>query len=505
MTRCLTFKVRASIIRRELRRAVTAIALTLACGAAAVACRYTVRDIGFVDLRGPEYVVVVRGAQARSLIAPLQERLKDSNVRCVLESDVRATESAESRLAQATGSLVLLDAEGRALTLLDDTESLEIEDAKQAIDEALFTPTIDRIAEASCDSFAQMVLISGSNPESNQVAADIMREAEQALRRIEPLLPRPLQYPVKSITVASAQRAEERAFVWSLGLNPDEFAEPVLVVVYGRGRLAGPPMVGDQIELRETLAQLALVGESCECETDRAWLQEKVIPIDWPKDLRANSADLLGFDPESPLVQAEVTRIVSRGPSSDERSGRGQNSGSDDIERLLLGYEETQLQPLDSDIGGGAEAGPVNAAGTNSGTTSGVKATVETGEGWDFDESHDGDQLASNADPSPNDSAQVAADPQAEVPIAPSESMTLDTNASNSDLTHGVAGDETASGEPSRSGMKGSSVANAKGAPGDEPPAEMSGSFATVLLALVALGAVALVVVAWIVLGGRGR
>lgn len=476
--------------RNMLRRAqvmTTTVVIALTCCAIAVACRYTVRDIGFVDLRGPEYVVVVRGSEADRIVAGLQQRLKDSNVRCVVESDVAGSTTSDSNLSGVAGNLVVLDAQGRTLPLAEDGVSLELDSAKQIIEEALFTPTIERITEASCSSFAQLVLISGPESDSNQLAASTMKEAEQALRRIEPLLPRPLQYPVRTITVEFEERSQERAFIWSLGIDPAATEEPILAIVYGRGRLAGPAMVGDMIDLRETLAQLALVGESCECETDRAWLQERVIPIDWPKSFREDAADSLGFDPESPLVQAEVTRIVSRGPSSEDRTGRATRQGGDDIERLLLGYEETNLQPLDDQVGGGddtvASGGDAQAGSSGSGVT----ATIQTGSGWDFDEtSRD------------NDSSTGTVTNQADAHEATADLQTSDEDSQSQPESHG-------NGEEPQGGVLDSEGEDATSQGMVDANTTVGGSVVTLTLALVAMGVVALVVVAWIVLGGRGR
>jgi hypothetical protein len=72
-------------------------------------------------------------------------------------------------------------------------------------------------------------------------------------------------------------------------------------------------MVGEAIEIRETLVQLSLVGESCECETARGWLDERVLPHRWLSGERERASQRLGFDPERPSVGAEMIRIYPKG------------------------------------------------------------------------------------------------------------------------------------------------------------------------------------------------
>jgi hypothetical protein len=50
----------------------------------------------------------------------------------------------------------------------------------------------------------------------------------------------------------------------------------------------------------------------------------------------------LGFDPESPIVRAEVRRILGRSPSDTNNTPPRPES----LEQLLLGYGETVLEPI---------------------------------------------------------------------------------------------------------------------------------------------------------------
>ncbi len=428
----------------------TAILISLSITAIACACRYTVRDIGFVELRGPEYSLVAtlqlphaaEGARATPSVQPpvdqwlgtLRQQLADSNIQLSImypTSDLNAKPS-DREPVQAIKSLRLIDRTGRALDLTDQlprhltapgqdklghSPADQADALKEWLRAVIFSQTLDALSADAIDSFVQIVVMDGSEPESNLAAREIADQAVLAIRKIEPMLPRPIAFPVRVCTVEYGQRPHEKLLLWSAGIettasettatravaatdvttdpssareNGDK--EPLLLVLYGRARLAGPVMRGSAITLRETLAQLALVGESCECETDRAWMDERVLPFRWSSDSRQTAANTLGFDPDSPLVQAEMTRIVSQGFNS-ARTKREQGEGSDAIERLLLGYAEAELKPYtETTRPSSSDIGQVPAENTASGlpaTTalSSVRAQIVEGDGWGFDES----------------------------------------------------------------------------------------------------------------------
>jgi hypothetical protein len=259
------------------------------------------------------------------------------------------------------------------------------------------------------------------------------------------MLPRPIAFPVRTVRLSLGQRAADPVWLWSLGLEavaPDDQAaasEPVIAVMYGRGRLAGPVMTGSAIEVRETLAQLALVGESCECETDRKWLDERVIPYRWAVNDRELAAQRLGFDPESPLVRAEMVRIVSQGvgagrskksmTGSDAEAGSEVEGGSGDaIERLLLGYNESSVAayredglsamtaesdivPSNDSTGTIGERDEVSADPTKSEMPlSQVRAQVIQGDGWGFDDEEPVKGLDADDEPGDDRGKQGEAD-----------------------------------------------------------------------------------------------
>jgi hypothetical protein len=394
------------------------------------ACRYTVRDLGFVELRGPEYSLnlavateadpeeYVLRTEGEDWLRRLAAELSNSNVRWGFMEPPPVAESAPPELAgqsAATDELpsarrftaTLVDRQGRRLRLrasgrIDDSKRSDSDRPVAPIDSwvrLIFSPTRDVLSREEFETFASIVVVEGSDQASNQQAWKIANQAALAIRKVEPMLPRPIAVPVRTLRVELDQRLADPVLIWGLGLEPQ--AEPtkaILAVVYGRGRLAGPVMVGDAIELRETLVQLSLVGESCECETDRGWLDERVLPHRSVRGERERASQALGFDPESPLVRAEMIRIVSQGPKSPSRPLTAAPTGSDNatvatanaIERWLLGYSEADLRAYaDADSDSGLLGPPptdLSVPNIVAKPLSKVRSQVIQGEGWEFDE-----------------------------------------------------------------------------------------------------------------------
>jgi hypothetical protein len=83
--------------------------------------------------------------------------------------------------------------------------------------------------------------------------------------------------------------------------------------------------------------RLVLIGQDCECELDRAWLSGPLLPGRWDRTLQQTAARTLGFDPENPVVRAEVSRIIERGPQANQRKRTPATSQA-------LGYSEESIE-----------------------------------------------------------------------------------------------------------------------------------------------------------------
>ncbi|KAA3608636.1 MAG: hypothetical protein DWQ01_11060 [Planctomycetota bacterium] len=329
-------------------------------------CRYTIRDLGFVDLRGPVHRLVVPQSGDEALPADFETKLSEGLRFSNLKFEFRAPEEEGDR----TPFLIL--EHGTRVPLA--VPEREVDSLLQA---ALRSPIRNRLVEQSLDSFAFLLFLPG---EDSKQVAEARHQVDQALERLEEWksqLPRPIQRPIRKLEIPPEQRSQERVLLASLGLNPEPTANSALAVVYGRGKLAGPALEGKAIQSREVLTQLVLVGESCECDTDRDWLGTQQIPMLWPPEQRRRAWQVLGFDPESPMVKAEVARILAH----DRERPKDGKAADRSWESLLFGYRETTVDRVSSP---GAET---SATSSEPSSLPVPLEITEAGEGdWDFED-----------------------------------------------------------------------------------------------------------------------
>ena len=223
----------------------------------------------------------------------------------------------------------LVDTQGNSVSLPIPVETTAgTWDLAGWLNDHLFLPALKQISAESLESFAHLLVIEGDEVTEKSRVHHLADQALSAIQRLEPLLPRPISFPLRKMIVHAENSDQQMLLRRMMGCGDTKSPETLLAVIYGRGRLAGPVMRGDRLTMQEVLAQLALVGQSCECETDRAWLEEPSLPFQWDALIRGKASSLLGFDPDSPLVRAEMLRIVSQGPKTPTSNIREANSSS---------------------------------------------------------------------------------------------------------------------------------------------------------------------------------
>lgn len=338
--------------------------VVLAIASSAMACRYTVRELGFVNLQGrPWTLVEVTTSEDTTLIAPSDANLGVATINPTVDPNHPAVLATQGR-----DGVVLMSPDGRAL---------QIEGA-DPLSQSITSPLRERIANEALDTFAFVLVLTGEDEIENQRAQSLARSAHTRLNALAPHLPRPVSTPLTVIELSPEQREKEKVLLWSLGLDQNQGAQ--LAVIYGRGRRAGEPLRGDFSETEFT-TQLALVGESCECETDRAWLLEPTAPMRWPEPIAHRAAGSLGFDPASPMVQAEVSRILSRGQYGTGRGTAGDGRRPKDLAEIVFGYSE---HTLDDRIGESGRSLPAATATVTEESISSPKVELRRDDGWGF-------------------------------------------------------------------------------------------------------------------------
>ena len=325
--------------------------LLLASASAAHACRYSVRDTGFVDLGTPFFRLELFSAGPASpdvwssLAGAAATALSDSNIRFSTNSDARPGESALLRLVDSEGRILSI-ASGGSLPRTSPAAALLLKSIAHS-------PMRERLMAEALRSYAVVLLIEGENTAANEQARGSAEQAILSIARLMPGMPKPVEIPPQLLRLPRSAQLEERVLLWGLGLDPSPAADPRLAIVYGRGRRLGTPLEGPLITQTVLRERLSLIGQDCECDLERSWLRGPLLPGRWDRSLQELAAKSLGFDPENPMVRAEVSRIVERGPQPGQRRKIAGTFNA-------LGYSEESVDalPVASDLVAPLEASP---------------------------------------------------------------------------------------------------------------------------------------------------
>lgn len=284
------------------------------------ACRYTVRDTGFVDLGPPAYLLHLYAdpdsREALESAARMHLALRDSNV--VVEV-AHAVEGKVALTAMMEGS------DGRQLLI----PAFAADQARMAIQGAVYSPKRAEISRCLLDAFCVILLVRGN--------AEARETIQKSIERITPMMStmdKPYENPPVVVEIPQELLEEERVLVWSLGLDP---GKPGAAVLYGKGRRMGPVLSGETLAEGSILNLMRLIGMDCECGVDLSSLKGPPIPLKWDEEIQDLAAATLGFDPENPMVKLEVSQILSL-----ERDGQSPETlfGKDP----LFGYSEQRIE-----------------------------------------------------------------------------------------------------------------------------------------------------------------
>ena len=323
---------------------------------AAFACRYNVREVGFVDLSIEPYHLY--GFVDQNTPAEITSSFEQISYATLLESNIQfeivdvnrqknhpAIKYLRSEQMQTFPSAVLVSPEGQTLAVPVTKPGSAGGDFEQtlrsALDGILSSPKRSEILQQVTKAYGVVLLIEAADAQQNKKAKDAARSAiEQVAGQME-YLPKPIAHPPVLIELSGESLSQEKVLLWSLGLETEnsklktQNSEPHAAVLYGRARWIGPMFKGEQITRDNLTAVLFVIGEDCECDFDHRWLQGTMLPARWDENLQAQTVEGLGFDPESPMVKTEISWIVGRGVSS--------------YPGVPLGYQEIVVDPQPED------------------------------------------------------------------------------------------------------------------------------------------------------------
>lgn len=331
---------RPSPIGSRLTRPVPLAALVLvAFASVALACRYSVRDTGFVELGEAPWRLVLSAPAT----GPWHDLYRPAAAAALLDANIEF--AFEPSPDPGEPALALVASDGRRLELARaDTLPADRPGAIDLLERIALSPVRSEIHQATLDAFAVVLLIEGTDTAANARARNAIDAAIHGIARLMPSMPKPVEHPPRLLILHPDDLAREVITVWGLGLEPQVVQDPRVVLLYGRGRRLGAPIDGPLITQTLLQERLAIIGQDCECELDRSWMQGPLVPARWDAQRQAHAARVLGFDPENPLVRTEISRIVLRGPTDPQRRRLPGTA-------LNLGYSEDLLEaePWDDD------------------------------------------------------------------------------------------------------------------------------------------------------------
>ncbi len=317
------------------------LALCLPSASSVRACLYNVRDLGFTDLGDRPYVLNVywpaeqSAPEAGLLHTTCAAALDQSNVTAsVVPTGTEADPSAMELLRfwdLIPPAAVLVEPEGRSLALPFPGDP--VGGTSQAFSDAQVDALLERVAtsplrtrmlEHLASAYALVLVLEGPDDRANSRACELATEAVATIEERMPQLPKRIDEPPQILRLPCGERAQERVLLWSLGATEVAAAETQVAVVYGRGRRVGPLLGQKELSTARLEELLTVVGLSCECTLERDWIRGQALPMRWDRQSRQRAARLLGFDPDNPLVKAEMAHILAM------PAGAGAGSAGDD-------------------------------------------------------------------------------------------------------------------------------------------------------------------------------
>lgn len=311
---------------------------------ASFACRYTVREIGYADFGADAYhLYLFKDDRISDDDAALFQKishaaLPDANISAAV-FDVQGGDSLDLAQYYQKGengrlpNAVLLSPDKKSrLFFFDETEGF-MESVWKVLEKIVASPAREKLLQSIVPSYAVVYFIDGTDKKENKRMRRELENAVRHIRRIMREMPKPASQPPTVIRIKQQETAEEDILLWSLGWRPSDRTSPAVAVMYGRGRVMGALLKGEEITEHLIENMLRYVGADCECGLDRSWMLGTMIPLRWNSQQQAAVLHHYGFDAENPMVVSEMSQILSVAPNN----RAAQRSGN------LYGYSESAL------------------------------------------------------------------------------------------------------------------------------------------------------------------
>lgn len=317
-----------------------AVAIYLLCClpfSVALGCAYTVRDVGFVDIKPASYHLYcyTRDDTPEDFISAFRQiscaALMDSNVKVeMINVDQRKSMTnpeANTAYEQAVKysdlwelksfpAAILVSPKGQSLALPLSVPGKPLKETLwSAMEGIVSSPKREEILSSIAEAYCVVLLIQGPDAAENRKTQAVISDAIKEVETIMAQMPKSIEEPPRLVVIPPQLSSQERILLWSLGVSESEVDGPYAALLYGRGRRIGPLLKGEEITLNRLFDVLFVIGSSCECGLDRGWVLGTMIPLRWDEKMQSEVVEHLAFDAESPMVKTEISQILSLGPS----------------------------------------------------------------------------------------------------------------------------------------------------------------------------------------------
>jgi len=308
---------------------IVVIALFLCRAQFSCACKYNVRDVGFSELGFQTYLLLVfvdsqtstsllQKIESAAFATLLHTNIKQETVDIHSAYSARYLKFLPEHLIDSLPVMVILDCQEKAAYHIHTSGAWQ-DEIWNLMDRIRSTPRREELLNALVQSYCVLLFLEGEDPQENKDIHSILDETMEAVGGHMIHLPKKVADPPRKISVPRDEREQEEILFWSIGLSdPSQTSNQgaAVCVLYGRGRVLEPVLMGNKITRDRLIRLISFVGQDCECSLDRDWILGRSLLMEWTPEHGARITQRLGFDPDHPMVRAEMRRILSFGTSS---------------------------------------------------------------------------------------------------------------------------------------------------------------------------------------------
>ncbi|TKG96339.1 hypothetical protein EYV94_03530 [Puteibacter caeruleilacunae] len=266
------------------------------------ACRYTIREIGYSELFVPKYRLVLTADTVKS--ESLIKDFKSIAFAYAMEANVTYNVEKDSDIQ----TIVRMFSEQG--DTLHEKQVKSRDDIIEVVTASLGSVARERLVEALGNSFAVVLCVRGKEDQGQYRAS--INKAISEFYKISSHLDKKVDEQIQVIEMKYQDRFEEQILLNCLGVDENNQV-PAVAVLYGRGRIAGDVLQGNDIPFKDIFNKLVLIGTDCECGVDLSPLLKHATPLSWDGKIKERVAEMLNVDVDNPMTLTEMSQILAKG------------------------------------------------------------------------------------------------------------------------------------------------------------------------------------------------